>query len=267
MEFYKSVIKGLLIGAGAIAPGVSGGALAVIMGVYEKMTYALSDLFKNFKKNFIYLFPLGVGGVLGIVLFSKVMEYLFAHFNVEIRYAFIGLIIGTFPSLLRTANKKGFRKSYLVLLAIAFGVTVFLSYLEGRTESAFMIGGNSFFHFIFYGAVIGLGSIVPGISSSVMLIYLGAYEELLSAISSINVKLLIPTGIGFILSFLIIAKILSYLFDKAYGLTYYLILGFVIGSILPIFPGFSFEMPYLLGIVLMVGGALGVTYLSKFEEN
>lgn len=267
MDFLKNIIKGLFIGAGAIAPGVSGGALAVIMGVYEKMTVSLSNLFKDFKKSFLFLLPLGMGGVAGIVLFSNMMEYLFTHFNIEVRYGFIGLMIGTFPSLLRTANKKGFKKSYLLLFIFTLSLTIFFSFLEGRTEVGPGSGGDSFFHFILYGAVVGLGSIVPGLSSSVMLIYLGAYEKLLGAISSIDIKLLVPIGIGFILSFLVIAKILSYLFDKAYGLVYYLILGFVVGSIIPIFPGFSFELPYLIGIFLMIVGVIGVTYLSKFEEN
>lgn len=266
MEFLKNIVKGLFIGAGAIAPGVSGGVLAVIMGVYEKMTASLSNLFKDFKKSFLYLLPLGMGGVVGIVLFSNVMEYLFIHFNIEVRYGFIGLMIGTFPSLLRTANKKGFKKSYLLLMILTLSTTIFISFLEGKIESGASFGGDSFFHFILYGVVVGLGSIVPGLSSSVMLIYLGAYEDLLNAISTIDIKLLFPAGIGFILSFVGISKILSHFFDKAYGLVYYLILGFVVGSIIPIFPGFSFEMPYLIGLLLMIIGIIGVVSLSKFEK-
>ncbi|UJF15744.1 DUF368 domain-containing protein [Jeotgalibaca sp. MA1X17-3] len=267
MEFFKNIIKGLFIGAGAIAPGVSGGVLAVIMGVYEKMTTSLSNLFIDFKKSFLYLLPLGMGGVAGIFFFSNIMEYLFIHFNIEVRFGFIGLMIGTFPSLLRTANKKGFKKSYLFLFILTLGMTILFSVLEGRIAGGTGRGGDSFFHFLLYGAVVGLGSIVPGLSSSVMLIYLGAYEELLSAISTIDIKLLVPIGIGFVLSFLVIAKALSYLFEKAYGLVYYLILGFVVGSIIPIFPGFSFERPYLIGFLLMIIGIIGVVYLSEFEEN
>lgn len=266
MNFLSTFLKGLAIGIGAIAPGVSGGALAVIFGIYENLTYAIANIFKDFKRRVLYLFPIGLGGILGILLFSNIIEYLFQHYNIEVRYLFIGLMIGTFPSLFKIANKNGFKKKYAIFFLIALSSTILFALLgNGITD---IVSGDTpeFLHLIIYGVIIGFGTIVPGVSSSVILMYIGAYNVVLSAIASINIPMLIPMGIGFVFSFLLLAKIISLLFQYAYGYTYYAVLGFVIGTIIPIFPGVGLSLQYFISFMIMIIGFFVSFSLSKYEK-
>lgn len=259
--------KGVAIGVGAIAPGVSGGAIAVIFGIYEKITYAIGNIFRNFKKNLSYLMPYGSGAILGVLVFSNIFKYLFMYYNVEIRYLFIGLMIGTFPSLFRMANRKGFKKTYLILFIVAFLITGILSIMENRGIDVIPDEKPSVIQLILYGVIVGAGTIIPGVSSSVILIYLGSYEVVLDAIASLNIPLLIPIGIGFILCFLLLSKAISILFKRAYGFTHYAILGFVAGSIIPIFPGFALDLKHIASLFILLIGLWASYYLSKFEKK
>ncbi|MFA7550282.1 MAG: DUF368 domain-containing protein, partial [Sedimentibacter sp.] len=97
MNFMSGFLKGLALGVAAIAPGISGGALAVIFGLYDKITYFIAHFTKNFKENVLYFMPVGIGGVVGVLIFSRIIEYLFYFYEVEVKYAFIGLMFGTIP--------------------------------------------------------------------------------------------------------------------------------------------------------------------------
>lgn len=265
-KMLLNFLKGLAIGAGAIAPGVSGGALAVIFGIYEKITHAIGNIFKNFRKNLVYLLPYGLGAIIGVLGFSNIFKFLFKHYNVEIRYLFVGLMIGTFPSLFRSANKKGFRKIYLIFFILALVITTSFSLIENKAIDVIADGNPSVFQLILYGVIVGVGTIIPGVSSSVVLIYLGSYEFVLDAIASLNIPILIPIGVGFILCFLLLSKAISMMFKKAYGLTHYSILGFVVGSIMPIFPGFIFDFKHLISLAILLASLLASYRLSKFEK-
>ena len=263
MNVFSNFFKGLAIGIGAIAPGVSGGSLAVIFGIYENLTHAIANIFKNFKEKVVYLLPIGLGSIIGILVFSNIMEYLFKYYNVEVRYLFIGLMIGTFPFLFKTANKNGFKGRYLIPFILALFITILFTFLENTIINFIPKGETGIIHLVMYGVIVGVGTIVPGVSSSIILMYIGAYDIVLSAIASMNIPFLIPMGIGFMLSFLVLAKVLSLLFQYAYGLIYYTILGFVIGSIAGIFPGVEFSFQYLISFIFMIIGFYLSFSLSK----
>lgn len=267
MDFLLKLLKGLVIGAGAIAPGVSGGALAVIFGMYENLTHAIANIFKDFKNKFAYLLPIGLGGIIGILVFSNVFKYLFENYNVQIRYLFIGLMIGTFPSLFKIANKNGFKKSYIVSFAIALAITIMFVLLENTVIDVIPNEDPGLLEFILYGMIVGIGTVIPGVSSSVMLMYIDAYDIVLEATATVNLRLLIPIGIGFVLCFFLLTKVISFLFDRLYGYTYFAILGFVLGSILPIFPGFAMSSEYFVSVIIMVVGFYASYRLSKHEKE
>lgn len=267
MNFLSDFFKGLFIGIGAIAPGVSGGTLAVIFGIYEKITEAVANIFSDFKEKVVLFFPLALGSGVGIIAFGKIMNYLFANFNTEVRYLFIGLMIGTFPALFKKANKNGFHKTYYYPFIIALGLTLLFAGLGNNLVATDPIVKPETLDLITYGIIIGFGTIVPGISASIILMYIGAYQQLLEAIANIDIAMLIPTGIGFIISIIIFAKIINLLFKRFYGYTYYAVLGFVIGSIVPIFPGIALDWQYLLPIALFIIGLALSYYLSKFEKD
>lgn len=270
MSFVTSFLKGLFIGVGSVMPGVSGGSLAVIFGVYEKITDLIANVFKhlrhNFKKTFIYFLPLGLGGIIGVLGFSKIIDFLFTSYEIQIKYLFIGLIIGTFPLLIKQSNKKGFQKHYLVMFALSLSITVFVALFDTPSANVAQAGELSLMFLIICGVILGFGTIIPGVSASVILMYLGTYQIILSSIANLNLNILIPLGIGFALSIIVFAKLINMLFNKVYGLTSYTILGFVIGSIVPIFPGFAFTTEYFICVLLLAVGFVVSYSLSNIKK-
>jgi len=266
MNFIYGLLKGMAMGVGAIAPGVSGGALAVIFGIYERLTDAIAHVFKNFKENVIFFFPIGVGGVIGVLAFSRVINYLFENYNVEVKYLFIGLMVGTIPSVFRHANKRGYKRKYLVPLILTLGVTMIFTVMENSTINVVPDGDPSLVQLLLYGAIVGFGTIIPGISASFILMYLGGYKTLLSAIANIEIAVIIPVGIGFVLSIILFAKLINMLFERAYGYTYYAVIGFVIGSILAIFPGIEFSLKYLFCVLFLIIGFFISFTFSSYEK-
>lgn len=267
MNFLSGFVKGLLIGMGAVAPGVSGGALAVIFGIYERITDAIAGIFKNFKENVLFFLPIGLGGGVGVLAFSKIMKYLFSHYDVQVKYLFIGLMIGTLPSVFKQANKRGFRSIYIFPCIIAFALTIFSIIIENGGMNILPEASPGVLWLAIYGAIIGIGTIVPGISASFVLMYIGAYQIVLDGIADIDFAVLIPVGIGFVISIVIFAKLISLLFKRFYGYTYYTVLGFVLGSIIAIFPGFGLDLRYCISLLLFVAGFYLSYTLSKYSKD
>lgn len=267
LNFLSGFIKGLLIGMGAVAPGVSGGSLAVIFGLYERITDAIADVFKDFKKNAIFFFPIALGGGIGVLAFSRIMDYLFKYYDVQIKYLFVGLMIGTLPSVFRQANRRGFKKIYILPCIIAFGMTLLAIALEKSGVNVIPDASPGLLQLAVYGAIIGIGTIVPGISASFVLMYLGAYHIVLEGIANIDFTVLIPVGAGFAISIVLFAKLISRLFKRAYGYTYYAVLGFVIGSIIAIFPGIAFDLKYLISLLLFAIGFFVSYSLSRYSKE
>ncbi|MGB4439471.1 MAG: DUF368 domain-containing protein [Sedimentibacter sp.] len=253
MDYLTGFFKGLAMGVGAIAPGVSGGAIAVIFGLYDKITNFIAHLNINFKENLIYFIPVGIGGIVGVFGFSRIIEYLFKFYEVEVRYAFVGLMLGTLPSVVKQANKRGFKQKYLIPFFISLILTLVLTFMESNAVNVIKEVQTSPLYVVMYGVIIGFGTIIPGISASIILMYLGAYEVVIGAISNLQIMMIFFIGIGFVLSILLFAKLISAMFQKAYGLTYYTILGLVLGSIISIFPGFEFTFDYLLNCLILAG--------------
>jgi len=266
MKFLSNFIKGLAVGIGAIIPGVSGGTLAVIFGIYEKLTDTIANIFTEFKSNLRFLLPVALGAGIGILAFGRIMKYMLENHNTEIRYLFIGLIAGTFPEMFKQANKHGFKNRYILPFATTLLITIVFTVLENRNISIAATSQPSMVQLVIYGAIIGFGTIIPGISASVILMYIGGYQVLLDAVSNINIAVLIPAGLGFILSVILFAKLISLLFKNAYGFTYYAVLGFVLGSILPIFPGIAFSLSYLICLLILITGFYLSFYLSRYGK-
>lgn len=267
MNFLIGFLKGMALSVGAIAPGVSGGALAVIFGIYKRITDALAHVFKDFKKNVVFFFPIILGGIFGILVFSRIINFLFTNYNVEVKYLFIGLMVGTFPSLFKQANKFGFKYTFILPFLIALIITMFFAFIKGGTVSSIVEDSAGLMDYIIYGLIIGFGTIIPGISASFILMYLGAYESVINAIANIDILILIPLGIGFLLSIILFAKLINLLFEKKYGYTYYGVLGFTIGSIIQIFPGFMLSTKYYISALLLIIGFLISFSLCRYEKR
>lgn len=267
MDFISRFLKGVAMGAGAIAPGVSGGALAVIFGMYDKITNFIAHLNRNFKENVVFFIPVGIGAATGVLVFSRIIEFLFKNYETEVRYAFVGLMLGTLPIVFREANKKGYKKKYLFPFIISLGLTLIITYFEKNAVDIIKEVSTSPIHVIIYGLIIGFGTIIPGISASIILMYMGAYKVVIGAISNLQITLIFYLGIGFVLSIILFAKLISLLFDKAYGMTYYAILGLVLGSVISIFPGFEMTFYYLMNVLLLLLCCILSYTLSRYPRG
>ena len=260
-------IKGMFIGTGAILPGVSGGALAAVFGIYERMIYFMANPFKDFKKNMLFFIPVGIGAVFGIFLLSFALSYFFERSEVQLLWFFIGCIIGIFPSLIKEAGKKG-RKPYHFLITIVTAIVSFIFLFNMQH----IIAGNmplNFGTWTLAGAIFGLGLIVPGLSPSNFLVYLNMYQPMTDGIKNFDFSVLIPLGVGLILIILLLSKIMSLIFEYAYAGIFHFILGVVIASTIMIVP-LNFNYMSFATIFCIVACALGIAlgaWMSKLEEK
>ena len=195
MKGFLNIIKGIFIGAGAIVPGVSSGVLCVIFGIYEKLLDAVLNFFKDIKQNVKFLFPIVLGVGIGVLIFSNALNYVLYEFPTQTKSIFIGLIIGTIPSLLKEVNEKEkFHPQNLIYLLIALGIGIISVILENRISIIRDIGDINIFYLVICGAMMSLGIIVPGVSSTIILMLLGVYPVYLQSIATINLPVLIPMG-------------------------------------------------------------------------
>ncbi len=241
MSFILDFFKGILIGAGAILPGISSGVFCVIFDIYEKLVNSILNLFHDFKKNIIFLFPLVLGGIVGVLLVGKLLNFLFSTYPMPTKFCFIGLILGSIPILFKRANgDKGFRLHYLTFLISAFLLGVLSIKLENVLPQIFniQVSNSYFFYLIFAGFLMSIGIVVPGVSSSVILISLGIYTTYLDAIANVDLCILFPLGIGILIGGFIFLKLIQFLLCNYHTQTFYAIIGFVLGSVLVLYPRF-----------------------------
>ncbi len=237
----QNFIFGIIIGIGFIIPGVSGGVLATILGIYDEIIRRILNINKDFKNNILYLTPLVVGILISILFFSKIILYLLNFRLMFISYVFIGLILGCIPYLLKEIKNKTKRNLAIIPFIISFILGIILYIFEKNTKE--IISNPSIFKMTIAGIFYAIGKIVPGISGASLLMFLGIYKYFLGIISNplaINIKtiiIFIPFIISFLISGYLILKLMDYLLKRHFCYTYSAIIGFIISSILFIYPG------------------------------
>lgn len=278
-DWFVRLIKGIIVGIGFILPGLSGGVLAVIVGMYDPLIRFLANLKDKFLKNLLFFLPFAIGAAVGIVLFAVVVEKAFGKYAAQFVCLFVGFVAGTFPSLYKTAGKQG-RKSKDILILILSAAGIFALMLVGGKQLTEV--NPNMLSWLASGLLMGLGLIVPGLSPSNFLIYFGMYDKMATGIKDFDFAVIIPLVIGFILCVILFSKIAAYLFKKYYSGMYHFILGLVIGSSLAIFPtvvfpaftseglaaaGLSFAGALLFCVALFVAGTIASYLFSKLEEK
>ena len=266
VDWLLRVVKGVLVGVGFITPGLSGGVLAVVFGIYEPLMRWLGNLREKFLQNLVYFVPVGIGGALGVVAFSAVVDWAFANYAAQFTWLFIGFISGTFPSLLKTSGKEGRKPWHWALLVVMATLTVFA--MRTLENSSFSQLTPSFTNWLLSGFLMGLGAVVPGMSPSNFLIYFGLYDKMAAGISHLDFGVIIPILIGGVLCVLIFARLISFLFKKHYAVMYHLILGIVVGSTIAIIPrGVTGAGVIAMCALLFVAGAVISYLLAKLDEK
>jgi len=258
-------IKGIFVGIANIIPGVSGGTIAVVLGIFDEMIAAINNIFKNFKKYAAFLIPLFLGAGAGIILFSKLLKFFLENYSFPTSMFFAGLVIGSVPLIYKKASQKRATLKAYIAAVIAFLIVVGFSFLSGgdsKTIDNINIDTLTVLQILLSGIIASAAMVIPGISGSFVLVLLGMYNVVLTAISKFS-STLIKTGseisekgfgtalgelissdefivlaaimIGVIIGVVVISKIIQFLFNRAYSITYFSILGLIFGSIYTIF--------------------------------
>lgn len=246
-----NVFNGLVIGSSMLVPGVSGGSMAIILGIYDELISAVSNIFKRFKYSFFLLLQVAVGGIIGIFLFSKLMLNLIEAHKLPMMYLFMGAMLGSIPSLYKKGQIKKFNLLYVVWIIIGAGLVYALNFLP---KGQFTVIPNDFKSYVMLflcGLIIAVALVLPGISTSHILLVLGMYEAVWGAVNKLNFVYLLPIFLGVVAGIMLLTKILDKAMTKFPKQTYLLIIGFVLASLVDIFPGF----PSGYSIVGCLGGA------------
>lgn len=261
-------LKGIIVGIGGIAPGLSGSVLLVILGLYQKTISAIGTLFKNFKKNVIFLFPLFLGFGVGVIIFSKIVNFLLTNYEMYTRFAFLGLVIGTIPLFYKEVKKQGFEKKYYIFILISFiiGFSLF-SFNKNLFPT---ITNPNLVQSVILGIAVAGSSIVPGVDSAVILSSLGLYELYVSSIANFNLAVLIPAGFGLVFGALLISFIINKLIQKYYTGTFSIIFGLflsIIPNVLNESCVIGFNSTTIISFIIMIIG-FGVSYfLGDIKGN
>lgn len=278
-EAFIRFVKGIFIGIGAILPGLSGGVLSVIFGLYDPLMRLLSHPFYKLRRNFRFFLPLVLGGGSGVVLFAFLVSAALESYGSLFTCLFIGLVAGTLPSLYRQAGKQGRSRSDVSVLLIS---ALFIFALMAAGEQSIVTVQTGLFVWFCCGFLVGMGMIVPGLSPSNFLIYFNLYKPMSDAIKDFDMSAVIPLALGGAVSILTLSRLITRLLDKHYSKVYHLILGLVIGSSLAVFPAIvipglsdyslrqmGLELPLAAGLsaLLFLLGAGASMWFSRLEEK
>ncbi|HIT80382.1 MAG TPA: DUF368 domain-containing protein [Candidatus Faecivivens stercorigallinarum] len=259
MQHIRNLINGMLIGISSIIPGMSGGTMSVILDIFDEMIGAISNLRRNFKKSVIYLAPIGVGMVLGVLLLSGILSGMLQSHPVEMQLFFIGVVAGSIPLVVRKSLEEPFRRHSLLALIAALAVMICIFFVRPDDSGVELIRNPSLTQMIqllLYAAFAAAAMVIPGVSGSFFLMLFGVYHSVLTAVSEWNFAVLVPTGVGMIIGILFCAKILDILLQQHKQAMYFGILGCVIGSIPNIWPSQPVEgMDILWGLLACLAGA------------
>ena len=261
----KSIFKGMLIGIANIIPGVSGGTMAVSMGIYDRLIHCISHPFKDLKQNILFLLPIALGMGIAIIASAFGIAYLFETFPLQTNLLFSGLILGSLPAIYEKVKDHTVRLSHILSAVLFFAVVVGMSMMNGSQGGYAQVGPNaaSMVKLFFIGVLASATMVIPGVSGSMMLLLLGYYNPIIDTIKEFflaalrvnfpvllrTTLILVPFGIGVLIGMVAIAKMIEIVFERFPDYAYWSIIGLLLAS--PI-------------AILLVGASGEITVVSVF---
>ncbi len=279
----KSILKGMVIGIANIVPGVSGGTMMVAMGIYDKLIHCITHLFSEFKKSVLFLLPIAIGMVIAIVASAIGLEYLFGHFPIQTNLLFIGLIVGGLPAIWKNVKGNSVKIGHIIAGLLFFALVTGMA-LMGETEGN---AADLSFNFVNAIKLFGVGVIasatmvIPGVSGSMVLLLMGYYNPVLSAISDFihalvafdmngilqGFGVLVPFGLGVVAGIFAIAKLVEIIFEKFPLYAYWAIIGLIVASPIAIIAMGSFPaITVVSAITGVIALAVGFVIALKLGE-
>lgn len=293
-NYLLAAFKGLIVGASMLLPGVSGGTMAIILGLYEKLIHSISvltellkliwdkflNLFRTEKKTrklnkqelkqsalLLVLFSVGAG--IGMLLFARLIQSAITYFKVPMHYFFMGAILGGVPTLFHKSKISVSKIKVTEILAAVAGFLIVyaISLLPSGLFVFESLNVLSFVVLIVAGIVIAVALILPGISTSQMLLLLGIYELVLNSLANYQFLVLVPLVVGVVVGTVLTTNSLERAMQKYPRITYMFIIGFVLGSILDVFPGVPQGIEILFSVLLLIAGFVAIYFVSKISNR
>lgn len=257
--------QGLILGGSGILPGVSGGVLCVVFGLYKPLMEVLAAPLKKIREYWKLLVPVGIGALAGLLLLVNVLGSVLENYKAFAECAFVGLIIGTLPSLIRTAGKEkrtgGSYAAFFVSFALVFSLLTYLEFVAKMSITP------SFFWFAIAGAIFGVSVVMPGLSAYTLLEFLGLFSPLVLGAKSLDLGVLVPIAIGGAAALILLAKLINMLYEKHFSIMSHMILGIVVATTIPLIPTqFGGVFDLMIKLLLIILG-FGVAILFDFLGN
>ena len=261
----STFLKGLTVGGTMLVPGVSGGSIAMILGIYEKLITSVSSFNKKKAENFLFLLIFVIGAGLGMIIFAKPLLTLIEAYPKPMLFGILGAVAGGLPMLYKEAGIKNFSFSYLLYILLGIVIVLGISALPANLIDTNIT--HDFVHIMLLlaaGFILAIALVLPGISVSYLLLLLGLYEQTINAISTFDMLFLLPLALGVFLGIVSITKTLEKAMNEYSAPTYLIILGFVLGSMISAFPGTPTGYQW---IICIIAAGLGFSLIYSINKH
>ncbi|PCG18797.1 DUF368 domain-containing protein [Brachyspira sp. G79] len=278
MNYIYTVIKGFIIGASMLVPGFSGGTMAMILGIYDKLISSLSSVltfsknenyFIKNKFNFLFLIFFSIGSLLGMVIISKPLSNLIEKYYTVSSFFFMGAALGGFNTVYNKTKEYKFNFVSIIYILLGAAIVYLISIIPEGFFSSSSDRSEVFMYFILIiaGLIVAIAMILPGISVSYMFLLLGIYQETIDAVHNLYFPYLIPLAVGSILGVVLTTKILEYWMEHYVKASYLIISGFVLGSIIQVFPGLPKGIEWALCPIMFLAAYFLIRLLQRFDPD
>lgn len=266
-KYILRIFQGMLIGLGAVLPGISGGVLCVVFGIYKPVMEVLSDPFHKTFTHIKLLLLVGAGGIIGFLGVAGVLSYFLEKYPAPSVCVFVGLIAGMLPSLYKEAGKEGRSISSYISMTVAM-IIIFAVLISLKMFSVNILPTSGWY--VFCGFCLALSVIAPGMSFSTLLMPLGLYETFITGISHANFNVLLPAGVGALVTVILLSNIVNNMFEKYYTQAFHAIVGIVIAATAMIIPFESFALSagqFMVNVVCIASGVIFSVFMDKFNKK
>jgi len=266
---WRNIYRGMLMGTSDLVPGVSGGTIAVILGIYDRLIAAVNGVFsREWKKHIGFFIPLIIGIGLAILVLSQSIHWLLNNYQTPTLYFFLGLIIGVIPFLFRQAGyKENFQAKHYGYMVVSGVLVASLAIFNQGDPEAWGSSLSTVQMVLLFlsGWLASMAMILPGISGSLLLLLVGVYPTVIQAVKELQIGRVMVFGLGVVVGLVITSKVIQWIFTHYPSQTYATIIGLVFGSVIVLYPGIPSLM--LLSIAAFIAGLFAAYLLGKVEHT